>query len=108
MHRWVGSAGGLGMSARLVGAVTVAVLACAATALATPIAHNDSERSLYGGRVIPEPMQSVNYLQFGGNSAEAEFKDAFAELQRVYGRYIRVTTVADELHDPKAVSTGSD
>jgi hypothetical protein len=96
------------MSARLVGAVSVAVLACAATALATPIAHNDSERALYGGRVIPEPIQSVNYLQFGSNGSEAEFSDALSELQRTYGRYIRLTTVADELHDRNAVSTGLD
>lgn len=96
------------MSARLVGAVVVAMLACAATAVATPIAHNDSERALYGGRVIPEPMQSVNYLQFGSNGSEPEFGDALAELQRIYGRYVRLTTVADELHDPNAVSTGLD
>src|SRR3954471_7023090 len=106
MHRWVGSAEGLGMSARLVGAVTVAVLACAATALATPIAHNDSERALYGGRVIPEPIQSVNYLQFGSNGSEAEFPDALAELQRIYGRYTRLSTVPDELPAKNAISTG--
>jgi hypothetical protein len=86
----------------------VALLAFAATAHATPIAHDDQERALYGGRVIPEPMQSVNYLQFGGNGAEAELANAFKELQRIYPRYISVTTVADQLHDPNAVSTGLD
>src|SRR3954465_10583585 len=108
MHRWARAAGERGMPARLCGPVSVAVLACAATALATPIAHNDSERALYGGRVIPEPIQSVNYLQFGSNGSEAEFSDALAELQRIYGRYIRLTTVADELHDKNAISTGLD
>src|SRR5690242_12417231 len=60
---------------------TVAVIA--APAPATPIAHNDQERALYGGRVIPEPMQSVDYLQFGSNGSEAELADAFKELQRI-------------------------
>src|SRR4051812_43584644 len=84
------------------------VFAGAGPALATPIAHDDQERALYGGRVIPEPMQSVNYLQFGANGAEPELKVAFQELQRLYPRYISISTVADQLHDPNAVSTGPD
>src|SRR3954453_13737048 len=84
------------------------VFAGAGPAPATPIAHNDQERALYGGRVIPEPMQSVDYLQFGSNGSEAELADAFKELQSIYPRYISVTTVADQLHDPNAVSTGLD
>src|SRR5690349_18169751 len=96
------------MSRRPLVFAAVALLVAAATAHATPIAHNDQERALYGGRVIPEPMQSVNYLQFGSNGSETELKDAFDELKRVYPRYISVTTVADELHDKNAVSTGLD
>jgi hypothetical protein len=93
---------------RSLGLALTALLATAATAAATPIAHNDQERQLYGGRVIPEPMQAANYLQFGANGAEAELKDAFTELQRLYPRYLSITTVADQLHDPNALSTGPD
>src|SRR4051812_20532374 len=53
-------------------------------------------------------MQSANYLQFGANGAEPELRDAFTELQRLYPRYLSITTVAAELHDPNAVSTGAD
>src|SRR3954452_19094664 len=92
----------------ILGACAGAVLLMTAAASGTPIAHNDSERALYGGRVIPEPMQSTDYLQFGGNGAEAELADAFTELAKVYPRYVRLTTVAKELGDPNAVSTGPD
>src|SRR3954462_4039415 len=84
------------------------VFAGAGPGLATPIAHDDQERALYGGRVIPEPMQSVNYLQFGANGSQPEFTDAFNELQPLYPPYISRPTVAAALHDPNAVSTGAD
>src|SRR4051794_35276804 len=90
----------------ILGACAGAALLMTAAASGTPIAHNDSERALYGGRVIPEPMQSTDYLQFGGNGAEAELADAFTELAKAYPRYVRLTTVAKELGDPNAVSTG--
>lgn len=86
----------------------VAFLAFAAGASATPIAHNDKEREQYGGRVIPEPRDATNYLQFGANGSEAEFKDAFDYLQRLYPRYVTLTTVAKETNNPLAVSTGND
>src|SRR4051812_45183836 len=92
----------------ILGACAGTALLMTAAASGTPIAHNDSERALYGGRVIPEPMQSTDYLQFGGNGAEAELADAFTELAKAYPRYVRLTTVAKELGDPNAVSTGPD
>jgi hypothetical protein len=79
-----------------------------AVAAATPIARNDQGRAQYGGRVLPEPRQMTDYLQFGGNGAEPEFAHAFEYLARLYPRYIRLTTMAQELGTPNAVSTGPD
>jgi hypothetical protein len=74
----------------------------------TPIAHDQAEVAKYGGRVLPEPRQMTNYLQFGGHGAPKEFSEAFGLLQRMYPDRVRLTTMAKELGDPNAVSTGPD
>ena len=85
--------------------LALAVLAPGASA--TPVAQ-DPQQAAVLGRVIQEPLRSTNYLQLTGKGGVEEFAPAFRLLQRLYPRYIRLSTVADELHDPLAVSTGKD
>jgi len=75
---------------------------------ATPIAHNEDERARYDGRVIPEAAKTTDYLQFGANESEPEARLAFEYLQKLYPQYVHLTTLAKELGDPNAVSTGPD
>ncbi|MDQ3986975.1 MAG: hypothetical protein M3280_10845 [Actinomycetota bacterium] len=91
------------MRSRLTG--SAALLACAlfaSSAGATPVATSRSEHKMYG-RAFLEPRSSVDYIQFNG-----EFAPAMNLLEKIYPRYLDFTTVAKELHEPKAVSLGPD
>jgi len=89
----------------VVGLVTAAV---APNAGATPIARSPQQAAADGGRVIQEPIDSTNYIQLTDKAGPAEFEPAFALLQKLYPRYVQITTIAQALHDPCAVSTGPD
>lgn len=91
---------------------SVAALLCAvlwlanAPAWATPVARTRAERELYG-RTFLEPAASYDYIQFG-EGGHGEFEWGFELLEKLFGRYVEITTVADELGDPDAVSVGAD
>lgn len=88
--------------------LTVAALAGAcAPALATPVASTEQEAQVLG-RVFPEPLVSTNYIQFARPGGGSEFADGIRLLAKEYPRYLKVSTVAQELGDPRAVSTGPD
>jgi hypothetical protein len=91
-------------------AVLAAVVACGlgvASAEATPVATNEQERQLLG-RVFPEPMRSVDFINHGPTNGPEELRPGFELLERLYPGYMDFTTVADELGDPNAVSLGPD
>ena len=90
---------------RLLAAAALLVLSAVTAVSATPVASNKQEAALLG-RVIPEPMKSVNFLQLDPAAGDKELDDAFNLLQRMYPRYISYTTVAKALHDPRAKSSG--
>ncbi|MEA2461020.1 MAG: hypothetical protein QOH90_1197, partial [Actinomycetota bacterium] len=75
-------------------------------ASATPVATTKEERDTYG-RTFLEPAASTNYIQFGAEG-HGEFESGFKLLQKLYPRYVHITTVAKELHNPNAVSVGQD
>ncbi len=79
----------------------------AAAATATPVASTP-EQAATQGRVFAEPSRSTNYTQFAPATGEKEFAVGTQLLQRLYPRYLRATTVAAELGEPLAVSTGPD
>jgi hypothetical protein len=90
----------------------VAVLAVAASVLpavaaATPVASNEQERAALG-RVFPEPVRSVDYINHGPTNGPEELKTGFQLLEKLYPDYLEFTTVANELNDPNAVSLGPD
>ncbi|MGH2755193.1 MAG: hypothetical protein ACRDLB_12285, partial [Actinomycetota bacterium] len=78
----------------------------ATAAWATPVAKTKEERETYG-RTFLEPAASSNYIQFG-EGGHGEFEWGFELLEKVYPRYIDITTVDEELGDPRAVSVGVD
>ncbi len=83
-----------------------ALVLSALPAGATPVAQNEEERDLYG-RVFLEPVSSTNYIQFG-EEGKGELEGGLKLLEKLYPRYLDVTTVADELGSPHAVSVGVD
>ncbi|HVF51983.1 MAG TPA: hypothetical protein VNC78_00070 [Actinomycetota bacterium] len=76
------------------------------TASATPVAQTEAERQTYG-RTFLEPATSVNYIQFG-EGGHGEFEGGMELLEELFPRYIEMTTIADELNNPDAVSVGAD
>ncbi|MDQ3877015.1 MAG: hypothetical protein M3290_01505 [Actinomycetota bacterium] len=78
----------------------------APVALGSPVAENKSQWQTYG-RVFLDPAESYNYIQFG-DKGQGEFYKGFSLLQKLYPRYLELTTVAKELHNPNAVSVGAD
>src|SRR3954451_6935240 len=90
---------------RLVAAAGLLAMSAVTVVSATPVAKNEQEAALLG-RVIPEPMKSVNFLQFDPSAGDRELDQAYTLLQKMYPRYISYTTIAKELHDPRAVSSG--
>src|SRR4051794_4899924 len=93
------------LNVRLVAAAGLLVLSGVTAVSATPVASNKQEAALLG-RVIPEPLKSVNFLQLDPSAGEKELDTAFNLLQKTYPRYISYTTVAKALHDPRAISSG--
>jgi hypothetical protein len=73
---------------------------------ATPVAKNKEERDMYG-RTFLEPALSSNYIQFG-EGGHGEFEWGFELLEKLYPRYVDITTVDKELKNPNAVSVGVD
>jgi len=90
--------------ASLSAALALAVIA--PTASATPVAKTEEERETYG-RTFLEPAASSNYIQFG-EGGHGEFEWGFELLEKIYPRYVEITTVDKELKDPNAVSVGAD
>jgi hypothetical protein len=90
---------------RLLAAGALLAAAAVTATAATPVASNPTEVSLLG-RVIPEPIKSTNYLQLDPRAGDKELDTAFTLLQKMYPRYITYTTVAKQLHDARAISSG--
>src|SRR3954464_1183120 len=90
---------------RLVAAAGLLAVSAVTVVSATPVAKNEQEAALLG-RVIPEPMKSVNFLQFDPSAGDRELDQAYSLLQKMYPRYISYSTIAKELHDKRAVSSG--
>jgi hypothetical protein len=86
--------------------VALALSVVAPSASATPVAQTEEERETYG-RTFLEPGTSSNYIQFG-EGGHGEFEWGFELLEKVYPRYIEITTVDKELDDKNAVSVGQD
>jgi hypothetical protein len=92
---------------------TLALLAAAACLLgateasATPVASNEQERAALG-RVFPEPVRSVDFINHGPTNGPEELKTGFELLEKLYPGYLEFTSVAEELGDPNAVSLGPD
>lgn len=86
--------------------IAAGLLALAGNAVsATPVAQNADQAKLLG-RVFAEPIRSTNYVQLDPSVGRKELDDGFSLLQKTYPRYIGYTTIAKELKDPTAVSTG--
>jgi hypothetical protein len=90
---------------RLIAAAALLAMSAVTAVSATPVASNKQEAALLG-RVIPEPLKSVNYIQFDPNAGSRELDQAYSLLQKMYPRYISYTTIAKELHDKRAISSG--
>jgi hypothetical protein len=71
------------------------------------VATNEDERELLG-RVFPEPIRSVDFINHGPTNGPEELRLGFEFLEQLYPGYLDFTTVADELGDPNAVSLGPD
>src|SRR3954447_19978870 len=82
-----------------VAAVAVAILAAVATAQA---AAQDQ------GRVFAEPRDSTDFITRGPKYAPEQFKTGMLELQRRHPRYLRFSTIRQEMNQPLAVSVGED
>ena len=99
-----------GDSCREAAVALATLLACAlaaAPAAATPVATNEQERELLG-RVFPEPIRSVDFINHGPTNGPEELRLGFEFLEQLYPGYLEFTTVAEELGDPNAVSLGPD
>jgi hypothetical protein len=88
-------------------AAAVAVLAGAAPAVATPVATTEQERQLYG-RVFPEPVRSVDFINHGPRGGPSELAGGFRLLEKLSPRYLDFTTIDREMGDPNAFSLGPD
>jgi hypothetical protein len=93
------------IATRLIAAAALLATAAVTSVTATPVASNSTEVGLLG-RVIPEPLKSADYLQLDPAAGTKELDTAFGLLQKMYPRYLTYTTVAKQLHDPRAVSAG--
>lgn len=97
------------MQSRRLASIVVGLLVLsmiAPAAWATPVAKTKEERETYG-RTFLEPALSSNYIQYG-EGGEGEFEWGFKLLEKIYPRYIDITTVDKELKNKHAVSVGVD
>ena len=90
---------------RIIAAASLLTMAAVTAVSATPVASNKQQAQLLG-RVIPEPLKSVNFIQLDPSAGDKELDQAFTLLQQMYPRYVSYTTVANALHDPRAISSG--
>jgi len=67
---------------RLIAAAGLLAMSAVTAVSATPVAHNEQEASLLG-RVIPEPMKSVNFIQFDPSAGDRELDQAYTLLQKM-------------------------
>jgi len=81
----------------------VALLAVAGSVAVAPQVSAQEEE-----RVLPEPRDSSDFITRGPTYAPEQFKDAMLELQRRHPRYLRFSTIREEMHEPLAVSVGED
>ncbi|MGH2731177.1 MAG: hypothetical protein ACRDJI_11305, partial [Actinomycetota bacterium] len=86
--------------------VVLATLLAGGTVGATPVAKTKEERETYG-RTFVQPAVSTNYIQFG-DGGHGEFEWGFELLEKLYPRYVDLTTVDKELDNKNAVSVGQD
>jgi Zinc carboxypeptidase len=83
--------------------VVMLLAACVAGPVAAaPAAAQDQ------GRVFPEPRDSTDFITRGPKYAPEQFKNGMLELQKRYPRYLRFSTIRQEMHQPLAVSVGED
>lgn len=73
---------------------------------ATPVATTPEEHELLG-RVFPEPIESVDYIQYGSGTRD-EFVPGMQFLEELYPQYLEFTTVAEQLETEFAVTVGAD
>lgn len=59
-------------------------------------------------RVFPEPADSTDFITRGPKYAPEQFKEGMLELQRRHPRYLRFSTIREEMDEPLAVSVGED
>lgn len=85
----------------------LAYLVTAGVAIATPVASNEAERQALG-RVFPEPIRSVDFINHGPTNGPEELRTGFELLEQTYPGYLDFTSVSEELSDPNAVSLGVD
>lgn len=86
--------------------VCLAMVALALPVGATPVATSEQERELLG-RVFPEPLDSVDYIQYGSGTRD-EFLPGMQLLEEAYPEYVDFSTVAEELGNDQAVTVGPD
>jgi hypothetical protein len=79
------------------------VVALGALAVAAPAAAAQEQ-----ARVFPEPKDSTDFITRGPKYAPEQFKNGMLELQRRYPRYLKFSTVRQEMHQPLDVSVGED
>ena len=91
----------------MVAVATLAAVVGSVPAGATPVASNEQERQALG-RVFPEPIRSVDFINHGPTNGPEELRTGFELLEKIYPGYLEFTTVAEELGDPNAVSLGPD
>jgi hypothetical protein len=60
------------------------------------------------GRVFAEPRDSTDFITRGPKYAPPQFSDGMRELQRRHPRYLRFSTIREEMDQPLAVSVGED
>ena len=60
------------------------------------------------GRVFPEPADSTDFITRGPDYAPEQFKEGMLELQRRHPRYLKFSTIREEMNEPLAVSVGTD
>ena len=95
-------------------AAAVASVAVAAPASATPVCTDGYKGgpplSACGGRVFPEIANSTDYVQYLPDPATGfrEYQHGLEYLEKLYPRWISVTTLSKHFGTKKAVSAGPD
>jgi hypothetical protein len=100
-------------SARAVAALAAVLCLAALPALATPSLGALSQRARSNpvdalGRVFPEPMLALDYVQFSPDpvTGVSQYLDGIAELERRYPEVISVDDIGDLIGEPGVRSRG--